>query len=361
MNIYFRVDSSVDIGTGHLMRCLTLADHLREKGVNVSFISRLLPGNLSTFIQKKRYKVHNLSYTGQLHQVNNKYDKWLGVSWKTDAEETKTILKKDKNVKWLILDHYAIDSRWESELRPYVNKIMVIDDLASRSHDCDLLLDQNYHFNPDNRYVKLVPACCRLFLGPQYALLRPEFLEVREKLRKRDGSVKRVLISFGGCDLTNETSKALNAIRLLQRSDLSIDVVAGSLSPYQEEIRKTSASISNTNYYYQVNNMAELMANADLAIGAGGFTTWERCFLGLPALTIVISENQLESTEAVSSAGAIHNLGWHKNVNVQKLFAALKETMEDMVKLQNMSSSAIRIMGGSQYIFLGELINFIME
>src|SRR5690606_26558309 len=133
---------------------------------------------------------------------------------------------------------YSIDIQWELKLRTYVNRIMVIDDLANRRHDCDLLLDQNLYENMEQRYMGLVPETCKLLLGPRYALLRPEFREARKKLRPRDGTVRRILIFFGGTDPTNETLKAIEAVRLLNCSDIEVDVVVGAKNPHRDLIKK---------------------------------------------------------------------------------------------------------------------------
>jgi len=205
LKILIRTDSSVQIGTGHVMRCLTLADELRERGAEIVFVCRDFAGNLC-------------GYT----EGNLKHAAWLGADWQTDARQVEEIIKDfNTHPDWLVVDHYALDERWERYLRSYVKKIMVIDDLADRPHDCDLLLDQNFYENLESRYDGLAPSGCKKLLGPKYALLRPEFREERKNLRKRDGYVKRIMIFFGGSDPTNETTKALEAVRMLNRPDIA--------------------------------------------------------------------------------------------------------------------------------------------
>ena len=174
--IVFRVDSSIQIGSGHLMRCLTLADNLNCE-TKTLFIARDLDGNLNNMISR-RFKLSVLPKKN--HNNLNGYEKWLTVSQEQDAQETIEIIKNLK-IDLLIVDSYAIDEKWENLIRPYVKRIMVIDDLANRKHDCDILLDQNFYCNASNRYKKIVSENCQLLLGPKYVLLRDEFYEKKTK------------------------------------------------------------------------------------------------------------------------------------------------------------------------------------
>lgn len=219
-----------------------------------------------------------------------------------------------------MVDSYALDHKWEKFLRPHVNKIMVIDDLANRAHDCDLLLDQNYYRDIEHRYDGLLPLTCRKLLGPEYALLRPEFHQAKKNLRKRDGKIRRILVFFGGSDPSNETKKALQAIKLLNRPEIAVDVVVGAGNPHREEIKQICSEMPNTTYYCQVENMAELMAAADLAIGAGGVTTWERLYLELPTIAIAVAENQVETLEALGEAEMVWYLGIWSEVVVDDIY-----------------------------------------
>jgi UDP-2,4-diacetamido-2,4,6-trideoxy-beta-L-altropyranose hydrolase len=176
MNIFFRVDASSKIGSGHVMRCLNLANQLKKKGANCKFICRNLKDNLIEKIKKNNYEITALpapkQYNKNLfsYKINSAYFNYLGVNWKDDAQQTINALKKEK-IDWLIVDHYGIDRRWEKKLKSYVKKIMVIDDLSNRYHDCELLLNQNLIDNCSLRYQKLLPKYCTFLIGPKYALL----------------------------------------------------------------------------------------------------------------------------------------------------------------------------------------------
>ena len=314
--IVFRVDSSSQIGSGHLMRCLTLAGQLKNK-TDIIFISRDLDGNLNKLIEKNGYRLLTLPKILENNNLSG-YEKWLTVKKQFDAEQTKNLLTV-LDVGCLIIDSYAIDEEWEDIVRPYVKKIMVIDDLANRRHNCDILLDQNYYCDMNTRYNKLVPVGCQLLLGPRYALLREEFYEARQKMRVRDEEIKNILVFFGGSDLTNETMKALQAIEKMNRLDITINIVVGASSKSKYEVEEFCKKNENMHYFYQVNNMAELMHKADLAIGAGGTTTWERCFLGLPAIVIAIADNQIKISEDCDQLGIIKYIGYAKDVTIETI------------------------------------------
>lgn len=305
MKIAVRVDASVQIGTGHFMRCLTLADALKQRGAQIRFVSRHLPEHLRGMLVSKGHEFVPLdsmkhdAYLGELAHSN-----WLGVSQAQDAEDSIHALS-DEEWDWLVVDHYALDSRWESVLRAIAKQIMVIDDLADRNHDCDVLLDQNIYADMQERYAGKVPGHCRLLLGPRYALLREEFRELRKQSRPRTGQVKRVLVFFGGVDADNYTGRAVDALAGLEIKALQVDVVVGIQHPCREQIEAKCAS-NGYRCHVQTSRMAELMANADLAIGAGGSAMWERCSQGLPALSICVADNQRKQIADAAEKGLIY-------------------------------------------------------
>lgn len=327
MNIVFRVDASEKIGTGHIMRCLTFADDLKTRGAEATFICRKAQGSFEDVIQKKGHEVRMLE--GE------------NASWEEDAQQTIAALAGQKAC-CLIVDHYALDSKWEQKLRSSAAKIMVIDDLADRSHDCDFLLDQNFYFDAERRYENLAPSHCKRFIGPRYALLRPQFREARKYLRPRDGHLHRILVSFGGSDLSNETLKALKALQEFE--DLYVEVVVGINSPHRESIEQLCMGIRNFSLHVGIENMAIIMMHADLAIGACGTTTWERCYLGLPSLVVILADNQKESSEALDKLGVVKNLGWHYQVAEATFAKAIKDAYDDPAAMRQMSQRALSMM-----------------
>lgn len=338
MKVIFRTDASFEIGTGHVMRCLTLANALRRHGIKCSFICREHLGNALELIHTQGFEAMVLQGQEEVQkqaEVNGyslAHSKWLGTDWCIDAEQT--IECAGGMIDWLIVDHYAIDVRWESVLRSHCSKIMVIDDLADRPHDCDLLLDQNLVAQMDRRYDGKVPSYCGRMLGPDYALLQPQYAELHPLVPPRQGAVRRVLVYFGGADTDNLTSMVIAAFQTLALEDVTLDVVINSSSPHARSIRSQVHGRWNIILYYDLPTLAPLMAQADLAIGAGGATSWERCCLGLPALVITLAENQKAVAEELDRQGLIRWLG-HKAEVSEAIFArALEDVYYTGLKLE---------------------------
>ena len=309
MKIVFRTDASIQIGTGHVMRCLALADALRERGVQCRFISRQHQGHLFDLIKQHGHEAVLLPVGNDTRQppTSSVYAGWLGTDWLTDAQQTRQAMEVRQPVDWLVVDHYALDYNWEQALRPLCRKLMVIDDLADRFHDCDLLLDQNLG-RTEQDYHNLVPPTATLLISPRYALLRPEFAKWREYslARRNSPELKQLLITMGGVDKDNVTSQALEVIKTCQLPpDMQIIVVMGPQAPWLGQVQAQAAQMPwPTQVLVGVNNMAQLMAESDLAIGAAGSTSWERCCLGLPTIQVVLANNQREAAIALAELNA---------------------------------------------------------
>lgn len=352
MNVIFRVDASIHIGMGHLMRCLTLADELGEQGAKVHFLCRDLPGFQPEHVTSRGHRLHILPRSVENESeaalfVPSDYATWLPGTQRDEAELVKDQIESlDVTPDCLVIDHYALDRRFEQPLRPWVDQILVIDDLANRPHDCDLLLDQNYGPNMEDRYNDLVPFLCQRFLGPRYALLRPEFHEARQRVADRESGVRRIFLFMGGGDPRNATGLALEAIKLLDRPDIAVDVVVGASNPHKAAIRTACRSKPQVQYHEQIDHIAQLMAQADLAIGAGGGTTWERCCLGLPSLVIELAENQRFLAGGVAEAQAGTNCGPMEQLSPQMLMERLQSVISNPQWLAAMSQNAFRLVDG---------------
>lgn len=310
LRVAFRTDASIQIGTGHVMRCLTLADALAEQGAECLFISRAHEGNLNGLIAARGHAVLPLPASrdeaGQ--DGTPAHGHWLGTGWQEDAEQTLQAL--DGTVAdWLVTDHYALDAHWEAALRPACRRLMVIDDLADRSHDCDLLLDQNLGRRRAD-YLGLIPRECSLLAGPKYALLRPEFAALRNEslARRNGGTLEHLLITLGGVDKDNVTGNVLDALATCRDrlpAPLRISVIMGPHAPWRDQVRKRAEHMPwPTRVAVGVSDMARRMADADLVIGAAGSTSWERCCLGVPTLSAVLADNQQEAAKALELVGA---------------------------------------------------------
>jgi UDP-2,4-diacetamido-2,4,6-trideoxy-beta-L-altropyranose hydrolase len=319
MQIVFRTDASTQIGTGHVMRCLTLAQALRECGAHCRFICREHPGNLIDLIRQRGFLVHALRCDQDwlVQEKTPTHAGWLGADWQVDAEESKVGVGV-KVIDWLIVDHYALDRRWEHAMRVSCRHIMVIDDLADRAHECDLLLDQNLGRKCED-YSGLLKANVKTLISPQYALLRPEFSALRaQSLARRQSNpqLRHLLITMGGVDKDNATGQVLAALQSCTLpTNLRITAVMGPHAPWLLRVQAQAAQMTcKTEVLVSVNHMGLLMEGSDLAIGAAGGTAWERCSLGLPSLVLALAPNQLAGAVALQNAGAAIVLESHQQV-----------------------------------------------
>ncbi len=340
----FRTDASDQIGTGHFMRCLALADELQKQGAQICFITRNLPVHLSEMLNTKRMDCIPLITKATQQPIDELvHSNWLGTSQFQDAQATLQALV-NQSWDWVVVDHYGLDKRWEAEVRANCKKLMVIDDLADRQHDCDVLLDQNFYVDMQTRYLGKVPEDCQLLLGPRYALLREEFRVLREKVKVRAGDIKKILIFFGGVDADNFTSLAIQASVELN-SKLQVDIVIGAQHPNLMHIQQLCSKHGFV-CHIQTTHMAELMAEADLAIGAGGSASWERCCLGLPGLLLAVAENQVEIAKALDSIGVCYYLGEGDVINLSSLKDSINKFLVTPDQLMAMSQQAFSLVDG---------------
>ena len=365
MQIAFRTDASLQIGSGHVMRCLTLADALRAQGAHCHFISRAHPGHLMEVIRQRGYMVNSLVAPVQQAQAAIKnsatevqdrqpnpqpepaHAAWLGSTWQTDAQETAAVLAS-LQPDWLVVDHYALDQRWEEAVAPHYHQLLVIDDLADRPHRCKLLLDQNLGRQPQD-YAGLVPIDCKVLTGPHFALLRPEFAALRPyslQRRRAQPSLRQLLITMGGVDQPNATGQVLQALKTCTLpSDCRITVVMGLTAPWLQNVRELAEDMPwSTEVVVNVDDIAQRMADSDLAIGAAGSTSWERCCLGVPTLMSVLAENQQSGSQAMEAANAAHLIGAVGDIATQ-LPLALAELIESE-RLIRMSLAAKSVTDG---------------
>jgi UDP-2,4-diacetamido-2,4,6-trideoxy-beta-L-altropyranose hydrolase len=355
MHIVFRTDASLQIGTGHVLRCLTLADALRERGALSTFICRPHAGHLLDLIQQRGHKAKALAPADDAltDPLDPTHAKWLGTDWGNDAEQTQQALG-DQVVDWLVVDHYALDRRWEQALRPHTRHIMVIDDLADRPHECELLLDQNLGRQAKD-YGGLLSRQTQTLIGPAYALLRPEFSKWREHSLKRRAQpqLKNLLITMGGVDQANATSQVLDALtRCELPSELRITVVMGPTALWLAQVKAQAAAMPRpTQVLAGVSDMAQLMAESDLCIGAAGGSAWERCALGLPSLVLILAANQHNGAMALQSHDAVWVAADAQQLMLQ--MSALFNKDKQTAALQKMSQAAAKLStgkGGSQVI-----------
>ncbi|WP_454626227.1 UDP-2,4-diacetamido-2,4,6-trideoxy-beta-L-altropyranose hydrolase [Bradyrhizobium cenepequi] len=340
--IVIRADASATIGMGHLTRCMSLANALAQDGAKVVFLLRSHAAVLAPMVKAAGHAVRLLPDPAA---PDSAATTWLPTTWQRDAEQTLEALREIGPIDWLIVDHYALDARWEGMQRQVAPRILVIDDIANRPHDCDVLLDQNLASNMDARYEMLLSSNCWRLLGPHYALLRPEFAIARRSLPRRTGEVRHILICFGGSDPSDETTKALAAIKGLSFR-LGVDVAIGMSNPNAERVAAICRELPSATLHYSAKNMAELMGRADLAIGAGGVMCWERCCLGLPTMAVDIAENQVDVLRILAELGALLHLGSAASVEAEQIRSSVSKLAIDAVRMRTMGDIAFQLVDG---------------
>ena len=325
MQVVFRADASRAIGSGHVTRCLTLAESLREGGAQVAFVARRHEGNLNALLRTRGFEVAELSVRqSSLPKEQGAHADWVGAGWEDDARETAAAIRAlGARADWLVVDHYGLDHRWEAALRAEAAQILVIDDLADRRHDCDLLLDQNLVTDITTRYTGKVPERCTRLLGPRYALLQPVYADLHRRAAPRTGRVRRICIYFGAADRYGVTQMALRAFLDLGIAGIEVDVVIEDAVADAASPVVCAAEHPNVKVHGRTPTLAHLLAHADLAIGAAGATSWERLCLGLPALVITLADNQRPIAAALDDRGLIDWLGHYDEVGLAVLQDAL--------------------------------------
>ena len=326
MKIGIRVDASQTIGMGQVFRCLTLAEKLREQGAEVFFLTQELTGHANERICQQGFTVIPIA---------------------TLTAVPADSLLKDELFDWLIVDHYQLDAEWESSCRAVARRILVIDDLANRPHDCDVLLDQNALPNQQTRYQGLVSVQTRQLLGLDYALLRPEFQTLRKTVVSRTSSlkrfgVKRLMISLGGANPGAATTTVLTGLGQLglKQKGITGTVMIGAANPAPEPVKKQAKALG-FEVMHPCTNLAEQMLRHDLFVGAGGTSTWERMALGLPGVMVSIDGHHHETNAYLAEQGAHVYLGHSEALMPESIAQAVGALCDDPNRLQALSENSM--------------------
>ena len=334
MIVLVRADATAAMGTGHVMRCAALGMRLMARGATAHFVCAGLNAELGKWLIDRNFGLTSLPHPD-------------AFGWRKDVAATGEVARRLGHIDLLIVDHYGLEQQWEQAIRPYVCRILVIDDLANRNHDCDYLLDQNLRDDSILRYARCVPHGSQQFLGPQYALLRPEFDEA-DLERTRDGNVAHLLVFFGGTDPGDQTLKVLDALRALGQMAPRSVLVLGPAHPHRDIVYERAAGLAGVQVLDATDQMARLIAQADLALGTCGVAAWERCALGLPALVVVTAENQREDAEILCRLGAVRHLGDADGVSAEQWTSALQEVMDSPDCVRSIGIAAREVMMGRQ-------------
>jgi len=353
MKIAIRTDASFEIGTGHVMRCLTLAEALQDKGATVVFVCREHPGHLCDLIFQKGFTVFRLAMGYGATQDPDKirdsrkstpqlaHAHWLGIEQDIDARQTVETLAPGSVWDWLIVDHYALDICWESAMRKITKKIMVIDDLADRCHDCEIILDQNLFEDRLNRYSGLVGSNTFQLLGPEYALLKKAFSHHRPCRTGDIPDKKQMVIGFGGVDMSNAAGKVISYLKNEFKRYMDIRVVAGMANPNFQNLAETCKGFESIELFRDVDCMAQLYSGAYIAIGGGGVSALERCALGIPSLIYAVAENQVNPSIQLSRIGAAVYMGKIEDIKRNTLIKTLHMLINDTDAWHKMSQKAM--------------------
>ncbi len=329
MFVAFRADASPLIGSGHLTRCRSLASKLREDGHETLFLVRNPSKDLHKQLLSEGNEVIVLSWS------------FSGASEAEDMLAVRNALS-GRRPDWLVVDHYGLGKEWEEGIRRSALQTMVIDDIG-RPHDCDLLLDQGWLGEgaepyPDTNSKKL--------LGPRFALLNPLYASLRTKAQRRSAQIKKILVFFGGADGTGQTLRVLEAIDDPRLSSLHFEVIVGAQNTRREEIYLYSDRLRNVQLVEPLGSLAGLMFAADLFLGAGGSTTWERCCLGLPSIVCWTAENQRAQTLALAARQVQHQLGSADEQTPESWRKALLQTIAEPSQLLYCAGRGMALVDG---------------
>jgi UDP-2,4-diacetamido-2,4,6-trideoxy-beta-L-altropyranose hydrolase len=324
----FRADASAALGGGHIMRCLTLADALRAQGWSCVFACNSEAELVVPRLGDGRHGLTNLE----------------GIEI-SDAAALRR--RWPDGVDLLTIDHYELDAAYEGECRGWARRLLVIDDMPNRRHDCDLLLDQT-HGRAECEYRGRVGDDCQLFLGAGHALLRPDFSTRRPESLARRGTAElgRILLSFGMVDAADMTSMAIAGLDA-SGLDVAVDVILGSAASHLDAVRRLAEkSRLEIALHVDTQDAAGLMATADLALGAAGSTSWERCCLGLPSIIVVVADNQERIAQALARDGAAIMLGSSEDVGEETFRDAVAAMALEPARLATMSAKASGLCDG---------------
>jgi UDP-2,4-diacetamido-2,4,6-trideoxy-beta-L-altropyranose hydrolase len=348
MSVLIRVDASMLLGSGHVMRCLALAGELKTRGHRVVFVMRPLPGHLISEVRAADFEVFSLP---ALHSFEAQSQaEWITLAQSpgaqlNDALETSALLP-ERLWDWVIVDHYALGVPWQQAMSSIARKLLAVDDQAERPLQCDALLNQNPGAKAA-QYAGLLAPGCKLLLGPQYALLRPEFSESRPRNRDRINvsGTSRVLVSLGAADVHGVTLRVLSALENCGFRGQEVTVVAGAQNPHARELLER-CQVLNYAYLPSTDAMAQLMVQSDWAIGAGGVGMLERCAMGLPSIVLTIAPNQQSGVASAQALGAVVALNPQSGSFAEQLPQAIQQLMSEPKRLQAMALAALQVCDG---------------
>ncbi len=329
--LVIRADADSLIGTGHVMRCLALAQAWQDAGGAVLFLVRDLPESIRARLADERMKIEELAAPRGTVE---------------DGRESDRALRR-AGAEWLVVDGYHFGEEYQRVLKDEGVRFLYVDDTGHlERYHADLILNQNVSVSED-LYRRSAPGC-ELLLGARFALLRREFVALRGWSRDMPASARRILLTFGGADPVNVTGQVVDAVKQVARtSPVEVRAVVGPANPRSAALRREASSPGlRMEVLDGTSDMPRLMTWADLCVAAAGSTAWELCFLGLPSIFICISDNQVGIAQGVAERGAAVNMGWHADVSSEVLAREILSLAGDEDRRRRMSAAGRKLVDG---------------
>ena len=311
--LFIRADSSTEIGAGHVMRCLALAQAWQDAGGEAVYVSASLGAKLEERLRSEKIDLVRIESSPGSPE---------------DARQTVEVAKK-RDVNWVVVDGYHFGAEYQQAVKDADLRLLFIDDNGHVDHYyADIVLNQNIHATED-LYRNREPYT-HLLLGTKYVLLRREFLKWRGWKREIPAVAKKILITMGGGDPENTTLKVIRALQQISMDGLETKVVIGWNSPHYDELKSTILeSKIPIELLRDIDDMSGLMTWADVAVLAGGSTVWETAFMGLPSIVIVLAPNQYPIAEKMGEINAVLNLGWYNKVSPDVITKSIEHLSVD--------------------------------
>jgi UDP-2,4-diacetamido-2,4,6-trideoxy-beta-L-altropyranose hydrolase len=330
MNLFFRTDASIAVGTGHVMRCLALAQAWQDSGGRAIFAIEGTTPAVTERLQSERCEVRSVCATPGSQE---------------DSRQT-IALARELHAEWVVVDGYQFSGDYHRALKAGGCKVLFVDDYGHAGHySADLVLNQNVGANEG--LYKDRESYTRLLLGTRYCLLRREFNSWRGWKREIPATGRKVLIAMGGSDPDNFTQVAMRALRLVGMPGLETTVVVGGSNPHWASLQKSASEFAGSLQLRRgVTDMAEVLAGADVAVSAAGTVCWEMCLLGLPALLIHVAENQRAVAEGLDWQGCAIHLGNLRDVSAEKVASQLQRLLDSLETRRSLSQHARELVDG---------------
>ena len=333
IRLLIRADASVQMGTGHIMRCLAIAQAVQHNGGIVHFAAATCPKVLSDRLMKEGFRIHTVSNTPDVFNTEEDLEVTLKIAQKLKPE-------------WICVDGYQFGSAYQKVLKEAGYKVVFIDDFGhAEFYSADFVLNQNISAQFD-WYQRRSPQT-QLLLGERYTLLRNEFMLWKRWRRSVQNTVRYILITLGGSDSDNITAWILEALQLVKIPSLHLTVVIGGSNPHHKSLECLAHKcIHSIKLLKDVADMPQLIAEADLAIAAGGSTNWELALLGLPSLILTLAENQSAIAQTLHEKGIVISLGHVEEVKQEDFLYQFESLCYDRQKREKMSQAGQALIDG---------------